>query len=185
MITEAKLKHALKELLQTKSLDDINVTNLCEKCNCHRQTFYYHYTDIYDLLAAVFLNEVVDGVNEATDVKGVLVAILEYSKKNFDFIRSTYNSAAHDLVDAFFYNKIISKVFSLLRQADNYNLTVNCYRNISRRYANVVGSEFSYCFRDPTITVAKFERYMKRFINASLLTVLPGLVELSREERKR
>jgi len=185
MTTEAKLKHALKELLQTKALDDINVTNLCEKCNCHRQTFYYHYQDIYDLLAAVFLNETVEGVNEASDIKGVLVAVLEYSKKNFDFIKSTYNSAAHDLVDAFFYNKIISKVFALLKQADNYNLTVACYRNISRRYAYVVGNEFSYCFRDPTITITKFERYMKRFINASLLTILPGLVELSREEKKR
>ena len=39
MITEAKLKYALKELMQTKSLNDINVTTLCEKCGCHRQTF--------------------------------------------------------------------------------------------------------------------------------------------------
>ena len=185
MITEAKLKYALKELMQTKSLNDINVTTLCEKCGCHRQTFYYHYTDIYDLLAAVFLNEVVEGVNEAKDVKSVLLAILEYSKNNFSFIRSCYNSAAHDLVDAFFYNKIISKVFTLLNNANNYSLSVASYRNISRRYASIVGSEFGYCFRDATITINKFDRYMRRYITASLVTVLPSLVELSREEKKR
>ena len=172
MITEAKLKYALKELMQTKSLNDINVTTLCEKCGCHRQTFYYHYTDIYDLLAAVFLNEVVEGVNEAKDVKGVLLAILEYSKNNFSFIR-------------FFYNKIISKVFTILNNANNYSLSVASYRNISRRYASIVGNEFGYCFRDATITVSKFDRYMKRYITASLVTVLPALVELSREEKKR
>ena len=185
MITEAKLKYALKELMQTKSLNDINVTTLCEKCGCHRQTFYYHYTDIYDLLAAVFLNEVVEGVNEAKDVKGVLLAILEYSKNNFSFIRSCYNSAAHDLVDAFFYNKIISKVFTLLNNANNYSLSVASYRNISRRYASIVGNEFGYCSRDATITINKFDRYMRRYITASLVTVLPSLVELSREEKKR
>ena len=185
MITEAKLKYALKELMQTKSLNDINVTTLCEKCGCHRQTFYYHYTDIYDLLAAVFLNEVVEGVNEAKDVKGVLLAVLEYSITNFSFIRSCYNSAAHDLVDAFFYNKIISKVFTLLNNANNYSLSVASYRNISRRYASIVGNEFGYCFRDATITINKFDRYMRRYITASLVTVLPALVELSREEKKR
>lgn len=185
MITEAKLKHALKELMQTNTLDKINVTNLCEKCGCHRQTFYYHYTDIYYLLSAIFLNENVEGVNEAKDVKSVLLAVLDYSKKNFSFIRSSYNSAAHDLVDAFFYNKIISRVFVLLNTANNYNLTVASYRNISRRYANIVGNEFSYCFRDATITVNKFDRYMRRYISASLVTVLPSLVELSREEKKR
>ena len=185
MITEAKLKYALKELMQTKSLNDINVTILCEKCGCHRQTFYYHYADIYDLLAAIFLNEAVEGVNEAQDVKSVLICILEYSKKNFSFIRSSYNSAAHDLVDAFFYNKIISRTFTLLSTANNYSLTVASYRNVSRRYASIVGNEFSYCFRDATITISKFDRYMRRYIAASLATVLPALIELSKEERKR
>ena len=119
------------------------------------------------------------------DVKGVLLAILEYSKNNFSFIRSCYNSAAHDLVDAFFYNKIISKVFTLLNNANNYSLSVASYRNISRRYASIVGNEFGYCFRDATITINKFDRYMRRYITASLVTVLPSLVELSREEKKR
>ena len=179
------IKETLKHLLETNSLSDITVQKLCKESGINRQTFYYHYTDIYDLLSAIFLNENVEGVNEAKDVKSVLLAVLDYSKKNFSFIRSSYNSAAHDLVDAFFYNKIISRVFVLLNTANNYNLTVASYRNISRRYANIVGNEFSYCFRDATITVNKFDRYMKRYISASLVTVLPSLVELSREEKKR
>ena len=57
MTTESKFKVALKALMTEKSIDDISVTILCKKCGCHRQTFYYHYTDIYDLIADILLNE--------------------------------------------------------------------------------------------------------------------------------
>ena len=50
MITEAKFKYALKDMMKTMPLEDINVTALCNKIGCHRQTFYYHYQDIYDLI---------------------------------------------------------------------------------------------------------------------------------------
>ena len=79
-------------------LEEINVTALCKKCGCHRQTFYYHYQDIYDLIAAIFLNENLEKIDSCKDVKSTLKAFLQYVKDNFSFLRSTYNSAARDLV---------------------------------------------------------------------------------------
>ena len=107
MTTEAKFKYALKEMMLSKPLEEINVTVLCDKCACHRQTFYYHYQDIYDLLAAIFLNEDIEGLEKAKDAEEALGAFLNYAKENFVFLRSSYNSAAHDLVDDFFYSKIM------------------------------------------------------------------------------
>lgn len=183
MTTEARFKYALKEMMLTKPLSEINVTSLCEKCSCHRQTFYYHYQDIYDLLAAIFLNEVIPGLNEAGTPEGALSSLLEYSKKNFVFLRSSYNSAAHDLVDDFFYGKLMTKLFALLSERDNYGLSKDAYRNVSRRYSKLVGDEFGYYFKDLQLTPLRFERNIKRFIRASLLTVLPSLIELSKEEK--
>jgi AcrR family transcriptional regulator len=97
MTTEAKFKYALKEMMLSKPLEEINVTVLCDKCACHRQTFYYHYQDIYDLLAAIFLNEDIEGLDKAKDAKETLLAFFSYAKENFVFLRSSYNSAAHDL----------------------------------------------------------------------------------------
>jgi AcrR family transcriptional regulator len=185
MTTEAKFKYALKEMMLSKPLEAINVTVLCDKCGCHRQTFYYHYQDIYDLLSAIFLNESIAGVDEAATDKELLYAFLDYAKTNFVFLRSSYNSAAHDLVDDFFYGKIMAKMFVLLGKNNQYELTKDGCRNVARRYAKIVGDEFGYCFKDVTITPAKFERNMRKFIDASLTSVLPALVTLSKEERKR
>ena len=185
MTTEAKFKYALKDMMLSVPLSEINVTVLCEKCGCHRQTFYYHYQDIYDLLAAIFLNEKIEGLDNTTDVREMLYCFLSYTKANFVFLRSSYNSAARDLVDDFFYGKIMAKMFAILSNNDNYSLSKDAYRNLSRRYSKIVGDEFGYCFKDVSITPSKFEKNMKKFVDFSLSTVFPSLVELSREEKKK
>ena len=185
MTTEAKLKYALKDMMLTTPLEEINVTALCKKCGCHRQTFYYHFQDIYDLLAAYFLNERVQGLQEATELDEALNALIDYSKKNFAFLRSSYNSAAHDLVDDFFYNKMVSKILSIISSKDNYRLTPNDYRVVARRSSRIVGDEFGYHFKDASSTSAKFEKSIKRFSKAALLTVFPALISLSKEEKKK
>ena len=40
----------LAELLQTKRLDDITVTELVEQCGISRQAFYYHFSDLYGVV---------------------------------------------------------------------------------------------------------------------------------------
>ena len=50
MKTEVLLADALKELMSKESLDEITVKRLSDMCGIKRQTFYYHFRDIYDLL---------------------------------------------------------------------------------------------------------------------------------------
>jgi AcrR family transcriptional regulator len=81
MTTESKFKVALKALMTEKSIDDISVTILCKKCGCHRQTFYYHYTDIYDLIADILLNENLGDFEKATTVQKALASSLNTLRK--------------------------------------------------------------------------------------------------------
>ena len=48
--TKQLLANALKKKLNQKTLDKITVTELAEDCGVNRQTFYYNFQDIYDLL---------------------------------------------------------------------------------------------------------------------------------------
>ena len=41
---------ALKALLEQKPLHNIAVNDIAERCGVTRQTFYYHFEDVYDLL---------------------------------------------------------------------------------------------------------------------------------------
>lgn len=48
--TKRKLADALKDLLETRPLERVRVHHLTDRCEIHRQTFYYHFTDVYQLL---------------------------------------------------------------------------------------------------------------------------------------
>lgn len=47
--TKRKLADALEDLLETRPLEKIRVHNLTDRCDIHRQTFYYHFDDVYAL----------------------------------------------------------------------------------------------------------------------------------------
>ncbi len=53
------LADALKKLMSQKSLDKITIHELTESCGMRRQSFYYHFEDIYDLLRWMFEDEAV------------------------------------------------------------------------------------------------------------------------------
>ena len=47
--TRRAINAALLDLLQKKSIDNITVTELSQKAEINKGTFYLHYADIYDL----------------------------------------------------------------------------------------------------------------------------------------
>lgn len=48
---KAIIAQAFKELAQQKSIDKITVKSLIESCGISRQTFYYHFQDIMDVIS--------------------------------------------------------------------------------------------------------------------------------------
>lgn len=69
-----KMEQVLIELLQTKELHQISVSDLCKRAGLNRSTFYANYVDIYELadrlrekledeVAALYQNEVMQGFN--------------------------------------------------------------------------------------------------------------------------
>ncbi len=185
MVTEAKFKHALKEMMAEMPLEDINVTSLCKRCDCHRQTFYYHFQDIYDLIAAIFLNESMRLLDKAKSAKESIKALLNYAKENFAFLRSTYNSAARDLTDDFLFGKINAKLLSLWGKDETLDLKIEGKRSVARRFAHFVADEFGYCFKDPKLTPEKFSRRMSKFADSAVTIILPELFALSKKEEAK
>lgn len=186
MTTESKFKVALKELMVEKSIDDISVTILCKKCGCHRQTFYYHYQDIYDLIADILLNEDLRVFEKTTTVPDSLNVFLDYLTENFSFYRATYISAAHDLPDEFIFGKLRTKFLEILSK-DRKNLELkklNDCRAAARRFARIVSDEFGDCFKEANATPEKFKRRMSRFSERAISMLLPTIINMSREEDK-
>ncbi len=57
--TKHALAVALKELMAQKPIDKITIHDLTERCGIRRQNFYYHFSDVYDLLRWMFQEEAV------------------------------------------------------------------------------------------------------------------------------
>lgn len=47
--SQEKIEKVFIELIQTKEINEISVTDICKKANINRTTFYSNYIDIYDL----------------------------------------------------------------------------------------------------------------------------------------
>jgi len=104
MKTERKLVLALKTMMAKYPLEEISVVKLTNKCHVNRQTFYYHFHDIYDLLQMLFLDEKIEGIEHCHNAKSMLECIYKYYEDNMAFVEATIKSAAKDLFEEFIFN---------------------------------------------------------------------------------
>ena len=56
MIVEQEIKNAMHRLLETKAYNKISVNDIVHECGIHRNTFYYHFDNIPDLLRKLALD---------------------------------------------------------------------------------------------------------------------------------
>jgi len=52
--TRKAIMYCFMKILDEKSLDKITVKDICERCEINRNTFYYYFQDVYDVLKSVF-----------------------------------------------------------------------------------------------------------------------------------
>lgn len=83
-ITKKALVSSLIALCDEKKLNKITVQDIVNKCGVNRNTFYYHFADIYDLLDYMFRNEyeyVIGSIKSYSDLReGITLVIKEVSK---------------------------------------------------------------------------------------------------------
>ena len=88
LYTKNIIKESLIELLETKEIHEVTVTDICKKADINRGTFYTHYKDAFDLLQSMedeLFNQVVVYLNETpvedyTDI--LLIKVFELIAEN-------------------------------------------------------------------------------------------------------
>lgn len=84
--TRYKLAESMKELMKTRPLDKITVTDIVENCDVSRQSFYRLFQDKYDLVNWYF--EVL--AQQSFKQMGVLYNLKEGLVKKFEFIEQEH-----------------------------------------------------------------------------------------------
>lgn len=102
--TERALAASLKKLLSCRTLDKITVKDIVEDCGVNRQTFYYHFQDIYALIEWIFLDDaerLLDGKKSYEQWQTCFFEIFEYLKENKDFVINAYNSISRENLEKY------------------------------------------------------------------------------------
>lgn len=63
-LTKMTLAQSLKKLMVVRPLNKITVHAIIQDCGLHRQTFYYHFKDIFDLVEWMFNQEIIVSLKE-------------------------------------------------------------------------------------------------------------------------
>lgn len=98
-LAKQSLAHALKVKIEEKDLSKITIKELTDLCGLRRQTFYYHFKDIYDLLKWLYTNELIEEIRVDDGYESwqnCYLSIFKYVKSNQRLIISTYNSIASE-----------------------------------------------------------------------------------------
>ena len=79
-LTRKAIRKCTLELAEKKSLKKITVKDIADECGITRSTFYYHFSDIYDVLDGVVQTKI-DEFNEEYngEMDKVLMRFIEYS----------------------------------------------------------------------------------------------------------
>ena len=94
-------------MLSKKELSKITISNITEECGVNRQTFYYHFKDIYDLLEWIFTNEVIEEIDNEIEEnwQQKFIYIFEYVIQNKEFIKNVYSSGSKEYFLKFAYKQ--------------------------------------------------------------------------------
>lgn len=93
LYTKKIIRESLIELLQTNDIHQITVTNICNKADINRGTFYSYYKDAFDLLQSIedeLFDQILRYLNEtpAKDyTDSLLIKVLELIAENKDLCK--------------------------------------------------------------------------------------------------
>lgn len=96
--TKRKLSRSLISLLTSKSITEIDVSELCEKAGINRTTFYKHYASLYHLLDELILQffkkieTLFLSLSSGENTTSKVVYLLKYLKQNREFVTIIMNN---------------------------------------------------------------------------------------------
>lgn len=119
LTTKIAISYAFKELLLEKPINKITVNDITEKCEINRQTFYYHFHDVMELLEWICEVAVENALKEKktydTWQEGFL-SVFEIMKKDKPFITNIYRYAPKDYLYKYLYRVTYQLLYDVLNE---------------------------------------------------------------------
>lgn len=181
--TQKFIMSTFMQLLERESLDKITVRDIVEECEINRNTFYYHYSDIYDLLDDVFRVEaekfleqdVDDNTTFGEEYARAAQFVLKYRKA----ILHIYDSKKRDVLE----NYLETLAFSFInrfvkKESEGYGLSDDDVNYITGFYTHaIVGNTIEWIKRKLPSGQEKFIERTAGTFNATVKDMIEQCVK--------
>ena len=102
--TRKAIKDTFLELLDERPLNDITVKDIVEKCGINRNSFYYHYRDLPDLIEEIIKEESDNVIQKYSTVHSITEcydAVIEFASNHKRAIMHIYRSINRDVFERY------------------------------------------------------------------------------------
>ncbi len=181
--TQRFIMSTFMQLLEGESLDKITVRDIVEECEINRNTFYYHYSDIYDLLDDVFRVETEKFMSEDIDenttfgeeYERAACFVLKYKKA----ILHIYDSKKRDVLQNYLETLAFSFISRFVKkEADGYGLPDEDIDYITGFYTHaIVGNTLGWIKRKLPSGQEKFIARTAGTFNATVKDMIRQCLE--------
>ena len=181
--TQKFIMSTFMQLLEGESLDKITVRDIVEECEINRNTFYYHYSDIYDLLDDVFRVETEKFMSEDVDenttfgeeYERAAKFVLKYKKA----ILHIYDSKKRDVLQNYLETLAFSFISRFVKkEADGYGLPDEDIDYITGFYTHaIVGNTLGWIKRKLPSGQEKFIARTAGTFNATVKDMIRQCLE--------
>ncbi len=124
--------------MKTTQMDKITVTEIIEKSGVSRNTFYYHFEDIYDLLRLVINREqqrLTENSYQLQSWQDVLRYLTDYSRTHKKEIYHIFNALPRERIEQYIFTSTKDVLYQIVRlDAKGLDVSEEDIRNIADFY---------------------------------------------------
>ena len=122
-LTKRAIAASFRELLETMPLEKITVSSIAERTGINRQTFYYHFHDIYDLVSWIYRSGIEESVGSEpltlSNWHKPMVAVLNSLRDNHDLVVRTMHGVDASYAYRFAQDEVSNMARSIVKSASN------------------------------------------------------------------
>ncbi|MBO4859307.1 MAG: TetR family transcriptional regulator [Treponema sp.] len=153
--TKLKMAQALKKLVNYKTFSKITVGDIITECGLNRNSFYYHFENMFDLLYWTYDQEIQNIVaafqNANADYTQSFEFILSYIDQNINLCQAAYESLGENDLE-----NMIERDLKLFLTGSVAHVTEELKVGISEDYKNFLIFNFSPMVRFQIVWYIKY-----------------------------
>ncbi len=141
--TKQMMVQALEDLLQEKGIDKITIRDITKKCNINRQTFYYHFHDIYELaewMSKAYTEQVLGKEINLDDWDEALLNAAKFLLKKKNMVMNLFRSLGHQYITNFLNEYIRPYIVNIIRKIPESKKIDDSYSNFLSDYYTIAFS---------------------------------------------